>query len=125
MCDTEAPYEKQGYRMDSVHMRGTQDMSTDDVFSYFRHYKPASLEWVSDVSCNLVWLDAVDAARALLGLSRAIAGLSTPRSNKYEEILPGTDDKKDIAEETPDQLMEGDSQDQENQAPEVCSRFRV
>ncbi|XP_049786475.1 nuclear cap-binding protein subunit 3-like [Schistocerca cancellata] len=63
------------YRLNAIHMRGTENMSTQDIFSYFRDYGPASVEWINDCSCNVVWLDEASAARALHGLSKQIQGL--------------------------------------------------
>ncbi|KAK0096599.1 hypothetical protein PV326_005033 [Microctonus aethiopoides] len=62
-------------RFNVLHMRGTENMSTKDVFEYFGTYAPSSIEWINDVSCNIVWLDKISAARALLGLSKKIVGL--------------------------------------------------
>lgn len=100
-------------RLNALHMRGTEEMSTKDVFKYFEDYAPASIEWINDLSCeevcrlnffnyycigkekrmatgtnndlvlsllvlflgNVVWLDNVTAARALLRLSKRIDGL--------------------------------------------------
>ncbi|KAK8724553.1 hypothetical protein OTU49_011127, partial [Cherax quadricarinatus] len=57
------------YRADALIMRGTEDLSTKDVFEYFQAYAPASIEWINDSSCNVVWLDAAGPVRALIGLS--------------------------------------------------------
>jgi len=40
-------------RLNVIHMRGTEDMSTKDVFKYFQDYAPVSIEWINDVSCML------------------------------------------------------------------------
>lgn len=40
-------------RLNVIHMRGTEDMSTKDVFKYFQDYAPMSIEWINDVSCML------------------------------------------------------------------------
>ena len=40
-------------RLNVIHMRGTEDMSTKDVFKYFQDYDPMSIEWINDVSCML------------------------------------------------------------------------
>lgn len=57
-------------RLDCLHMRGVNDMSTNDIFGYFGDYGPSSVEWINDVSCNVVWLDTATTARALIGTSR-------------------------------------------------------
>ena len=69
-------------RLNVIHMRGTEEMSTKDVFKYFEDYAPASIEWINDVSCNVVWLDNLSAARAILGLSKRIIGLEKQQITK-------------------------------------------
>ena len=39
-------------RLNVLHVRGTEDMSTNDVFTYFVDYAPAFIEWINDVSCK-------------------------------------------------------------------------
>lgn len=39
-------------RPEAVHLHGTNDMSTRDVFSYFQLYAPRNIEWVNDHSCE-------------------------------------------------------------------------
>ncbi|XP_017875252.1 nuclear cap-binding protein subunit 3-like [Ceratina calcarata] len=67
-------------RLNVIHMRGTEEMSTKDVFKYFEDYAPASIEWINDISCNVVWLENVSAARAMLGLSKKIVGLEKQKT---------------------------------------------
>ncbi|XP_012542993.1 nuclear cap-binding protein subunit 3 isoform X2 [Monomorium pharaonis] len=69
-------------RLNVIHMRGTEDMGTKDVFQYFQDYSPMSIEWINDVSCNVVWFDNVTAARAMLGLSTQIIGSIAKHSNR-------------------------------------------
>lgn len=38
-------------RLNVIHMRGTEEMSSKDVFKYFQDYAPMSIEWINDVSC--------------------------------------------------------------------------
>ncbi|CAL1572579.1 unnamed protein product [Knipowitschia caucasica] len=53
-------------RMEALHMEGLDDMSTEDVFGFFREYPPAHIEWIDDTSCNVVWLDEDTCIRALV-----------------------------------------------------------
>lgn len=46
-------------RLNVIHMRGTEDMSTKDVFKYFQDYDPMSIEWINDVSCMLQKFDFI------------------------------------------------------------------
>ncbi|XP_023236858.1 nuclear cap-binding protein subunit 3-like [Centruroides sculpturatus] len=41
-----------GIRLDAIHFRGVNDMSTEDIFDYFKDYSPSSIEWINDISCT-------------------------------------------------------------------------
>ncbi|XP_018335780.1 nuclear cap-binding protein subunit 3 [Agrilus planipennis] len=62
-------------RFEAIHMRGTDDLSTEDIFEYFKKYGPSYIEWISDDSCNVVWEDKLSSARALYFTSKAIQGM--------------------------------------------------
>ncbi|XP_029159703.1 nuclear cap-binding protein subunit 3-like [Nylanderia fulva] len=72
-------------RLNVIHMRGTEEMSTKDVFKYFQDYAPMSIEWINDVSCNIVWFDNLSAARAMLALSKTIIGSVAKYSDREED----------------------------------------
>ncbi|KAI3374051.1 hypothetical protein L3Q82_022617, partial [Scortum barcoo] len=57
-------------RLEAIHLTGVDDMSTQDVFGYFKEYPPAHIEWIDDTSCNVVWLDDNTSIRALVNCSR-------------------------------------------------------
>lgn len=40
------------FKFDSLQMHGTEAMSTQDVFEYFKDYAPTSIEWINDESCE-------------------------------------------------------------------------
>ncbi|XP_075541057.1 uncharacterized protein LOC142575524 [Dermacentor variabilis] len=61
-----------GTRLNAVHVRGVTDMATEDVLEYFKDYSPASVDWINDYACNVVWQQNQDAARALEELSRPL-----------------------------------------------------
>ena len=42
-----------GLRLEAIHCRGVDDMSTEAVLEYFRAYAPGSLEWIDDSSCKI------------------------------------------------------------------------
>ncbi|XP_056414720.1 nuclear cap-binding protein subunit 3 isoform X3 [Hyla sarda] len=56
-------------RLETLYVSGVDEMSTEDIFTFFKQYPPGYIEWLDDTSCNVVWLDEVTAARALLNLS--------------------------------------------------------
>ena len=39
-------------RPEAVHLHGTDEMSTDDVFEFFTLYSPRNIEWINDQSCE-------------------------------------------------------------------------
>ncbi|TDH05356.1 hypothetical protein EPR50_G00142850 [Perca flavescens] len=57
-------------RMEAIYVTGVDDMSTQDIFGYFKEYPPAHIEWIDDTSCNVVWLDDNTSIRALINSSR-------------------------------------------------------
>ena len=38
-------------RANVLHVHGTDNMSTDQVFQYLRDYGPSHIEWINDSSC--------------------------------------------------------------------------
>lgn len=62
-------------RFEAIHMRGTEEMSTEDVLDYFARYGPFGIEWIDDSCCNVVWNDQVSTARALHFISKPINNL--------------------------------------------------
>ncbi|CAH1802197.1 unnamed protein product [Owenia fusiformis] len=61
---------ERGIRQEAIHLRGLEDMSTKDVFNFFKEFSPGEIEWIDDGSCNVLWTDSVTPARALAALSR-------------------------------------------------------
>ncbi|XP_071557984.1 uncharacterized protein [Temnothorax nylanderi] len=86
-------------RLNVIHMRGTEDMSSKDVFTYFQDYAPTSIEWINDVSCNVVWFDKVTAARAMLGLSKKIVGSIAKYSDRENNDSENRKDDVAMADE--------------------------
>lgn len=46
------PEVRRHVRLDTLHLRGTEEMSTEDVFAYFEAYPPKAVEWINDTSCE-------------------------------------------------------------------------
>lgn len=42
------------FRLNTLHVRGTENMSTEDIFNYFKDYGPAAIEWINDYSCTFL-----------------------------------------------------------------------
>ena len=60
------------WRMDVIHIRGVQQMSSEDVLKYFEDFDPNSIEWVNDLSCNVVFSDPKSSAIAMKALTTAL-----------------------------------------------------
>jgi hypothetical protein len=60
------------WRLNVIHIRGVQEMSSEDVLKYFEDFEPNSIEWVNDLSCNIVFNDQKMSAIAMIALTTAI-----------------------------------------------------
>jgi len=56
-------------RIDTLHLYGTDEMNTDNIFEFFRVYDAKFVEWINDSSCNVVFESAEVAQKALDGSS--------------------------------------------------------
>ncbi|KAF7697158.1 nuclear cap-binding protein subunit 3 isoform X1 [Silurus meridionalis] len=102
-------------RLETLHLSGVDDMSTQDVFSYFKEYPPAHIEWIDDASCNVVWLDDITSTRALINVSRMpdkedskTAGTSTtdlPPQEERERRDQGSDNDEEEDGEVDDVVV--------------------
>lgn len=66
-----------------------KQIRTDDIMGYFSMYGPSYVEWLGELSCNVLFGDKYSAARALEGMSRALP-LEVPNS-----LTENNDSKKD------------------------------
>uniref|UniRef100_A0A673M1J6 Nuclear cap-binding protein subunit 3 n=1 Tax=Sinocyclocheilus rhinocerous TaxID=307959 RepID=A0A673M1J6_9TELE len=109
-------------RLEALHMSGVDNMSTQDVFGYFKEYPPAHIEWIDDTSCNVVWLDDITSTRALINLSRMPDKkevINTDSSKPSElSVQPqkarrnrGSDDDDDEEEEEEGEVDDDDGED--------------
>lgn len=62
-------------RFEAVHILGTNNLTTEDILEYFIKYAPTAIEWVSEDSCNVTWLEDVSAARAMFYVSKVVRGM--------------------------------------------------
>ncbi|KAM8899057.1 nuclear cap-binding protein subunit 3 [Spinachia spinachia] len=97
-------------RMEAVYVTGVDDMSTQDIFGYFKEYPPAHIEWIDDASCNVVWLDDDTSIRALVNSSR----MTSP-----EPVATETQGANEPPPELPNDLSKGQRSEEEEDQPEV------
>jgi hypothetical protein len=55
-----------------------KQIRTDDLMSYFRDYGPSYVEWLGELSCNILFEDRHSAARAFRALSRELPSPPPP-----------------------------------------------
>ena len=97
------------YRFNTLHVKGVENMSTEDVYQYFASFAPSHVEWIDNDTCNVVWLDDLSAARVLLSQSKKIINLhgnslKTVSNDRYTDLNDGIDecvDARDLNIEIP------------------------
>ncbi|XP_024117031.1 nuclear cap-binding protein subunit 3 [Oryzias melastigma] len=100
-------------RLEALHIMGVDDMSTQDIFGYFKEYPPAHIEWIDDASCNVVWLDDDTSIRALINTSR-MPNSETITTETGEQ--PGKEGKAQRGSGSEDDEEEGEVGDEEEEA---------
>uniref|UniRef100_A0AAY4ER90 Nuclear cap-binding protein subunit 3 n=1 Tax=Denticeps clupeoides TaxID=299321 RepID=A0AAY4ER90_9TELE len=110
-------------RLEALHLSGVDDMSTQEVFGYFKDYPPAHIEWIDDASCNVVWLDDVTSARALLNMStmpeETAAGDSSKDTQLVQEEKEAQESHRSDYEEEEGEVDEKDKKNNEEDKPEM------
>ncbi|KAI4878769.1 hypothetical protein NFI96_028767 [Prochilodus magdalenae] len=101
-------------RLEALHLSGVDDMSTQDVFGYFKEYPPAHIEWIDDASCNVVWLDDITSTRALINMSRMpdkeVSGTDVSKTTD----LPSRDQRAGRTRGSDDEEEEGEVEDDDD-----------
>lgn len=88
-----------------------KQMRSDDVMAYFSEYGPSYIEWIGDLSCNVIFQDKFSAIRAMEGMSQPIPDGSTlsidedeMEDDEAENNRSGEGTKEDNQKQTPDDL---------------------
>ncbi|XP_072099486.1 nuclear cap-binding protein subunit 3 isoform X2 [Mobula birostris] len=119
-------------RLEALHVIGVDEMSTEEIFAYFKEYPPSSIEWIDDSSCNVVWLDDVTAARAMINLSvGADTGTSVDKlaggEGRHSSRKQDSSDVRDSSEKTDDddeeEEEEGELEKEPANAEEVVCKL--
>ncbi|XP_055982929.1 nuclear cap-binding protein subunit 3 [Sorex fumeus] len=105
-------------RLETIYICGVDEMSTQDIFSYFKEYPPAHIEWLDDTSCNVVWLDEMTATRALINMS-SLPALDKIRSRDANEEKSSEKSKKDKQEDSSDDEEAEEGEVEEENASDV------
>ncbi|GCB60971.1 hypothetical protein scyTo_0014261, partial [Scyliorhinus torazame] len=110
-------------RLEALHVTGVDEMSTEEIFGYFKEYPPSSIEWIDDSSCNVVWLDDVTAGRAMMNLSIGADGSASSHSEaavrgKLNSVKQDSSDEQEPAERADDEEEEEGELEKESRAAE-------
>uniref|UniRef100_A0A3Q3J3Q5 Nuclear cap-binding protein subunit 3 n=1 Tax=Monopterus albus TaxID=43700 RepID=A0A3Q3J3Q5_MONAL len=102
-------------RLEAIHVTGVDDMSTQDIFGYFKEYPPAHIEWIDDTSCNVVWLDHDTCIRALINTSQMpdLEAVTTETQSSKESKgrrHQGSDDEEEEDDEEEGEVDEDDEE---------------
>ncbi|XP_015417924.1 PREDICTED: nuclear cap-binding protein subunit 3 [Myotis davidii] len=112
-------------RLETIYICGVDEMSTQDIFSYFKEYPPAHIEWLDDTSCNVVWLDEMTATRALINMS-SLPDLDKIRSRDANEDKSSEKSKKDKQDDSSeDEAEEGEVEDENSSDVELETLSQV
>ncbi|XP_051013862.1 nuclear cap-binding protein subunit 3 isoform X2 [Acomys russatus] len=113
-------------RLETIYICGVDEMSTQDIFSYFKEYPPAHIEWLDDTSCNVVWLDEMTATRALINMS-SLPAQDKIRSRDSSEDKSSEKNKKDKLEDSSDddETEEGEVEDENSSDVELDTLSQV
>ncbi|XP_022085690.1 nuclear cap-binding protein subunit 3-like isoform X2 [Acanthaster planci] len=103
-------------RAEAIFILGVDEMSTQDVFNYFKDYDPSSIEWINDTSCNVVWLDPHSAARALFNMSQPQHILP-----QQVHVLPPQPSPPPVREEQEPEPMEQEEEDDDDDFLDLVS----
>ncbi|XP_030009813.1 nuclear cap-binding protein subunit 3 isoform X1 [Sphaeramia orbicularis] len=101
-------------RLEAIYVTGVDDMSTQDVFGYFKEYPPAHIEWIDDTSCNVVWLDDDTCVRALINTSR-MPDPEAVTTETESSSQPGEQSKGRLSQRSDD---EDDDEEEEGEVDE-------
>ena len=70
-------------RLEMIYVWVPEELNLADVQKFFSPYHPLSVDQVGRAACQVTWATSVNAARAMLGLSRGIGIASTERVVKH------------------------------------------
>ncbi|XP_063305724.1 nuclear cap-binding protein subunit 3 [Pelobates fuscus] len=101
-------------RLETLYVCGVDDLSTQDIFSFFKQYPPGFIEWLDDSSCNVVWLDEVTSTRALLNLSAMPSDTKTKTKKDVDVEARSTKSKKDRFDDSSGEETEEGEVDEDN-----------
>ena len=60
------------WRFDTLHVRGVDQLTSVDIFNYFGPIKPHSIEWLSNISCNVTFDSFSQACNALQAIATGL-----------------------------------------------------
>ncbi|KAL9189695.1 hypothetical protein ACHAXT_009370 [Thalassiosira profunda] len=104
-----------------------KQIRTDDLMSYFRDYGPSYVEWLGELSCNVLFEDRHSAARAFHAMSQELPtpppeSVTNPAAVIKERWTPPQKKDADVKEEDMEET-EAKAPSDENAADEEMDEF--
>jgi len=93
-------------RLDTLHLKGVNNLSTNQVFQLFDGFAPQKIEWINDFSCNVVWNDEKKAIWSFLKVTK-------PKEKSKDKVINDNKDADDL------DLMEIEPEEQTVEEDEV------
>merc|ERR1712032_916809 len=79
---------KEKIHLHSIDWAAFKQIRTDDIMSYFKDYGPSYVEWINELSCNVIFEDEFSSKRAMMKLSQDIPDTETALSeDDVREII--------------------------------------
>jgi hypothetical protein len=85
-----------------------KQIRTDDLLSYFRDYGPSYVEWLGELSCNILFEDKHSAARAFHALSQELPSPPPDSVDMTKRWVPPSAQKNDADMNDDDAVRETD-----------------
>jgi hypothetical protein len=76
-----------------------KQIRTDDILSYFRDYGPSYVEWLGEISCNVLFEDKYSAARAFHAMSQELPS-PPPQTSAGDGLVDASADGSTIMMES-------------------------
>jgi len=110
--DKKAIFSPERIHIFSIDWAAFKQIRNDDIMSYFNMYGPSYVEWLGELSCNVVFEDKYSATRALQCLSQQLP--SPPSVPLEEDISSGKKINNHTNNNSNEDGVEGNDDDKKN-----------
>ncbi|OQV14645.1 hypothetical protein BV898_11151 [Hypsibius exemplaris] len=87
--DLESSAKRSKYQLNTLHIRGTDQMTAKDVAELFDEHAPLRADWISGTSCNVIFKDAATAGLAMLAASQPFRAVAKSQDSEADDDMSG------------------------------------